>query len=113
MGEPPSKRSVDLDQKFADLRASYRRALPEHLERLAAAVETARAAPSPTALEGAFHAAHRLKGTSGSFGFVALATELETIEEILDRVRRARAPLTEEEAARISAALARARALRV
>jgi len=100
-----------LEDKLAALRAAYRRALPEQLDALARWLDACTGAGAAGALEDAWHLAHRLKGTSGSYGFVELAAQLETIEEILEGARRIRSPATDDERARAVAALGRARAL--
>ena len=100
-------RDTSLDEKLAALRASYRRSLPEQLAALATWLEAP--ASSETA-DAAWRLAHRLKGSSGSYGFSELAAQLETIEEILERARRSHSPATDDERSRAAAALARARA---
>jgi chemotaxis protein histidine kinase CheA len=100
-------RSASLDEKLAALRDSYRRSLPEQLAALATWLETP---ASSEATDAAWRLAHRLKGTSGSYGFSELATQLEAIEEILERAQRSRSPATDDERSRAAAALARARA---
>ena len=102
-----SARRAELDAKLAALRESYRRALPEQVETLATLLA---APPGAEAADAAWRLAHRLKGTSGSYGFAELATQLETIEEILERARRTHSAATDDERSRAAAALGRARA---
>ena len=66
-------------------------------------------ASSETA-DAAWRLAHRLKGTSGSYGLYELAAQLEAIEESFERARRAHTPATDDERSRAAAALERARA---
>jgi len=99
-----------FEDKLAALRAAYRRALPEQLDALAALLEAPGGAEAVGAVEAAWRLAHRLRGTSGSYGFSVLAEQLETIEETLERARRLQAPATDEERARAVEALGRARA---
>jgi len=98
-----------FEEKLAALRATYRRALPEQLDALAALLEAPAGAGAAGAVEQAWQLAHRLKGTSGSYGFSELAAQLETIEEILEQARRMHSPTTDDERARAVAALGRAR----
>jgi HPt (histidine-containing phosphotransfer) domain-containing protein len=107
---PPPARDPALESKLAALRADYRRTLPAQLDALEARLAALADAGAPGACEDAWQLAHRVKGTSGSHGFAALAAELETIEAILEPTRRTgTAPgRSEQELAR--AALLRARA---
>jgi HPt (histidine-containing phosphotransfer) domain-containing protein len=101
-------RNAELDEKLAALRDEYRRSLPEQL----AALATLLAAPaSPETADAAWRLAHRLKGTSGSYGFRELATRLETIEESFERARRTHTAATDDERSRAAAELERARAM--
>jgi HPt (histidine-containing phosphotransfer) domain-containing protein len=108
--DPPRRHPVaPLEDKLAALRATYRSALPEQLDTLARLLDDCGGAAG--ALEDAWRLAHRLQGTSGSYGFSQLAEQLETIEESLERARRMHSPATDDERARAVAALGRARAL--
>jgi chemotaxis protein histidine kinase CheA len=99
-------RGSAFDEKLAALRDDYRRSLPEQL----AALATLLAAPaSPETADAVWRLAHRLKGTSGSYGLNELATRLETIEESFERARRTHTPATDDERSRAAAALERAR----
>ena len=112
VADPPARDpAASLEDKVAALRVAYRRALPGQLDALASLLDACAATGAAGAPEEAWRLAHRLKGTSGSFGFALLAEELETIEEALERARRMRARATDEERARAGAALGRARAL--
>lgn len=112
MTDPPARHPAALlEEKLAALRDAYRRALPEQLDALASLLDACASEGAAGALEDAWHLAHRLKGTSGSYGFALLAAQLETIEETLARARRMRSPAADEERARAVAALGRARAL--
>ena len=111
MTDPTARHPAALfEDKLAALRTAYRRALPEQLDALAALLEAPAGAGAAGAVEEAWRLAHRLKGTSGSYGFVELAAQLETIEEILERARRTHSPATDDQRTRAVAALGRARA---
>lgn len=96
-----------LEEKLTVLRESYRRTLPGHLAALGAKLAAARESRSEAAWAEVAQLAHRLKGTAGSYGFDALAAELEALEEILERSTHEETPADREA---IDAALARARA---
>jgi HPt (histidine-containing phosphotransfer) domain-containing protein len=96
-----------LEEKLAVLRDSYRRSLPAHLDALGAKLAAAREERSPAAWAEVVQLAHRLKGTAGSYGFDGLASELEALEEILERSAGDQTPA---ERAALDAVLARARA---
>jgi len=109
--DPPARDpAAPLEEKLAALRAAYRRALPEQLDALARLLEACTGAGAAGAVEDAWRLAHRLKGTSGSYGFALLAAQLETIEETLERAQCMRSPATDDERARAVASLGRARA---
>jgi len=96
-----------LEEKLATLRESYRRTLPGHLDALRAKLAAARQGRSEAAWAEVVRLAHRLKGTAGSYGFDAVAAELEALEGILERAAREETPADGEA---IDLALARARA---
>jgi len=98
-----------LEEKLAALRESYRRTLPQQLEALRAKLANAQTGGSD-ALADAARLAHRVKGTAGSYGFDAVAAELEGIEEILERAGRGGPVLAAPDRDAIDAALARAQA---
>jgi HPt (histidine-containing phosphotransfer) domain-containing protein len=96
-----------LEEKLAALRESYRRtALPQQLGELRARLASAE---QDAELAEAARLAHRVKGTAGSYGFDAVAAELEGIEAILER-GRAGGALAAPDREALAAALARAEA---
>lgn len=99
-----------LEEKLAALREGYRRTtLPQQLEALRAKLADAQGG-GPDALAEAARLAHRVKGTAGSYGFDAVAAELEGIEAILERAGSEDATLAPADRDALDAALARARA---
>ena len=110
MTEPPARRpAAAFEDKLAALRAAYRRALPEQLDALATLLEAAGAAMATGAVEDAWRLAHRLKGTSGSYGFSELAARAR--DDRGDPRARATHALAGDEDER-ARAVARARAAR-
>ena len=96
-----------LEEKLAALRESYRRtALPQQLGELRARLASAQGAAEIAEAAGL---AHRVKGTAGSYGFDAVAAELEGIEAILES-GRAGGALAPPDRDALAAALARAEA---
>jgi HPt (histidine-containing phosphotransfer) domain-containing protein len=75
----------DVDGAFAALCADYAAALPRLSAALAVMIEEA-ALPlaSPTAKAGARAAAHRIRGTAGSYGFHAVGEAAGAVEDALD-----------------------------
>jgi HPt (histidine-containing phosphotransfer) domain-containing protein len=72
-------------------RESYRRRLPQKLDLLEEKLRAARVEPASSgALVAARDLAHRLKGSSGSYGFDEISAVLQRIEDRLDP------PLAEE-----------------
>lgn len=96
-----------LEEKLAVLRESYRRTLPGHLDELRAKLAAARESRSETAWAEMARLVHRLKGTAGSYGFDAVAAELEALEDVVERAAHEETPADREA---MDAALARARA---
>ena len=76
----------DTSRVLESLRASYRERLPEKLRELETRLRDARGGGSPERREQARLLAHTLKGTAGSYGFVDVASELESIESVLDEI---------------------------
>ena len=74
----PDVREEDL---LASIRESYRRRLPQLLAELGASLS---GAPTRERIEAARELAHRLKGTTGSYGFDEVSAELAEIEARLD-----------------------------
>jgi CheY-like chemotaxis protein len=78
-GEP----EVEAEEAMAPLRESYRKRLPELVAGLDASLSGA-LPPARECIEAARELAHRLKGTTGSYGFDAVSAELAQIESGLD-----------------------------
>jgi HPt (histidine-containing phosphotransfer) domain-containing protein len=97
-----------LEEKLAALRESYRRTLPQQLDALRVKLAGALSGGADALAEAA-RLAHRLKGTAGSYGFDAVAAELEGVEAILERGRAGGALATSDRDA-LDLALARAQA---
>jgi len=75
----------DLADEFDHLRDAYARALPAKLASLDASLDDARREPPEQArLETARDLAHRLRGTTGTYRFKALSSELSRIERQLE-----------------------------
>jgi chemotaxis protein histidine kinase CheA len=73
------------DREFTRLRESYRRSLQDQILRFGEDLRRARKSKSMRAdLQSARQVAHRLKGTSGSYGFDESSTALARIEAHLD-----------------------------
>jgi diguanylate cyclase (GGDEF)-like protein len=90
---PPAAESAsgDSDAGLAaimeQLREEYRRELPRKLEVLAHAVDLVRELEAdPIALAAARSDAHRLRGTAGSYGFIAIGQAAGRIEDALVRL---------------------------
>jgi hypothetical protein len=81
MAEAPDE---DLARELERLRRSYQGKLAEMLARLASHVREAQKVPDGGELRAARELAHRLKGTSGSYGFDVCSVELGTIEDRLN-----------------------------
>ena len=71
---------VDLESELASLKAGYRLALPEKLDKLEALLRAAKAVPGRESFDAARRVAHTLMGSAGSYGFDALCRELRRIE---------------------------------
>jgi CheY-like chemotaxis protein len=74
---------VHADDSLAPLRESYRRRLPELVAELGASLSDT-VPPARKRIEAARELAHRLKGTTGSYGFDEVSAELAQIEAGLD-----------------------------
>lgn len=73
-----------LRQKIAALRAKYGLTLPGQVESLAAAVHAWQAVPQDAAkATEAARLAHRLCGTSGSYGFAAISEAAKAVETLV------------------------------
>jgi diguanylate cyclase (GGDEF)-like protein len=83
---PPPVVPDELADELAELNAGYGRQLKERFATLSAAVEKAREG-SPEALEQAYQSAHKLHGSSGSFGFEAVGVAAGRLEALLKPVR--------------------------
>jgi HPt (histidine-containing phosphotransfer) domain-containing protein len=75
-------RKPAIDPALRAMRKEYAAALPALVAALAALVEEA--AARPEALPEARRAAHRLRGTAGSYGFAALGEAAGRIEDAID-----------------------------
>jgi HPt (histidine-containing phosphotransfer) domain-containing protein len=73
----------DLDDTLAALRADYAAELPRLIRDLGALVEAA--AIDAAVLQRARDAAHRLRGTAGSYGFVAVGEAAGHVEDALEQ----------------------------
>jgi chemotaxis protein histidine kinase CheA len=71
-----------MDELMAQLRAEYAAELPGLLHALAALLEEA--AADAAAVDPARRAAHRLRGTGGSYGFTEVTEVAGRIEDALD-----------------------------
>jgi CheY-like chemotaxis protein len=90
LGGADASTSVTMapDPELAAVHASFRQRLPSRLDALSAALRAAQAKPgSHEALQAAYHMAHMLKGTVGSYGFDELAMVLEEMETTLKEGR--------------------------
>ncbi len=81
--EPSAGPTGRLDEAMLGLRASYGRKLPEKLDELAEAIRLARGPNASKAKEDASALAHRLAGTSGSYGLARIGAELDRVESAL------------------------------
>jgi hypothetical protein len=100
---------ADLERSLAGYREAYGRKLPDRLAQLEILLLRGRRVGGRQPIEAARALAHRLMGTSGSYGFDAACAELARIEADLARLLDGGAePGAAWEG--IEAALARARA---
>jgi CheY-like chemotaxis protein len=84
----PAKNSAE--QRILELRAEYAAVLPGKLAELRAALHAVRVHPSDDSrYTTALRIAHRISGTSGSYGFIKLGEACAQIEEQLPVVRGA------------------------
>jgi PAS domain S-box-containing protein len=98
------------DPELAAVHASFRQRLPSRLEALSAALCEAQAKPgSHEALQAAYHMAHMLKGTVGSYGFDELAMVLEELETTLQEGRDGKKTCTDMGWSQMIASVAQAR----
>jgi signal transduction histidine kinase/CheY-like chemotaxis protein len=75
--------SAELHEALRDLRASYRAKLPEQIEELVEQLRVAREPDGMDALTRAQAIAHRLTGTSGSYGLEAVSATLAHVDTAL------------------------------
>jgi signal transduction histidine kinase/CheY-like chemotaxis protein len=75
--------SEQMQEALSDLRASYRAKLPEQLAKLAERLRASRQPGGGDALQQARDMAHRLAGTTGSYGLGEVHTVLEKIDAVL------------------------------
>jgi PAS domain S-box-containing protein len=98
------------DPELAAVHASFRQRLPSRLDALSAALREAQTKPaSPEALQAAYHIAHMLKGTVGSYGFNELAMVLEEMETTLKEGRDGKKTWTDMGWSQMIASVDRAR----
>jgi len=98
-----------LLRDLALLRGAYREKLPGLLADLAALLPEPGAADEEARWEEAHRLAHRVKGTSGSYGFRRLSGELQRLEDALEQLLRAASPRPEALRAEVEHALDTAR----
>jgi HPt (histidine-containing phosphotransfer) domain-containing protein len=79
-------RDGDLAHELEGLRRAYRDKLIGMLARLGSLVREARESRDGHEFRGALELAHRLKGTSGSYGFDECSAQLSKIEDRLERL---------------------------
>ena len=75
--------SEQMQEALSDLRASYRAKLPGQLAKLAEQLRASRQAGGGDALQQARDIAHRLAGTTGSYGLGEVHAALEKIDAVL------------------------------
>lgn len=103
--------SRQWDHDFRRLRQAYRGKLGKELATLGAALREARQSPSAYADRDTLRrVAHRLKGTSGTYGFEECCAALERVEAGLARVVELAATDAEDTWSEIELALRTARA---
>jgi chemotaxis protein histidine kinase CheA len=95
----------EIEDALAELRSGYALKLPGLLRDLAGAL--ARGRVDPASLGEARRQAHRLQGTAGSYGFVAVGAATKRIEAALLHVEPSTSPVDWDA---IDVALAEARA---
>ena len=101
----------DLERGLRRIREAYRQKLPGKLAELAEHLRGAREERAPEQrLETSNRLVHRLKGTSGSFGFDEVSAELARIEVQLERLLSGATPDRVAPWTEIEQALGRARA---
>jgi CheY-like chemotaxis protein len=109
-GEAPLP-AVESDRSLSAVRATYRQRLPGRLQALAAALQAAQTdGGSDETVQQAFHLAHRLKGTVGSYGFDVIAETLESIEETLQKMQLGQIAATAAEWSKLQDTLNRGQA---
>ncbi len=100
---------ADLQRDLRRFRGDYRRKLPGKLDQLDALLRGARGGRERGQLEAARHLAHKLEGTSGSFGFEEISAELRRIEEHLNSLLEGKSPDSPAVWSEVEQALTRAR----
>ncbi len=79
-----SRAALTPAEELVALRASYLASLPGRVDELAAAIDTFNRSPEPRiALDKATDLAHRLRGTSGSYGAASFSRTIGAVEEAL------------------------------
>ena len=99
----------ELAPEFERLRRAYRGKLTEMLARLDSLLRKARRMRGGGEFQAARELAHRLKGTSGSYGFDECSTELAKVEECLEQLANGARTNAAAAWVEIEQALARAR----
>jgi HPt (histidine-containing phosphotransfer) domain-containing protein len=99
----------DLAPEFERLRRAYRGKLVEMIAHLGSLVREARRMRGGGELQEARELAHRLKGTSGSYGFYECSAELAEVEERLEGLSDGASANATAAWAEIEQALSRAR----
>ena len=81
------KAEMDLERGLAALRADYGKTLPHKLRELSLALDRALNGPEdPFLLAEARSQSHRLRGTAGSYGFIAIGEAAGRIEDALSQL---------------------------
>jgi hypothetical protein len=84
--------SRDFVAELEALRATFLASLPDRVAHLAGAIAAARHGSS--SLSVALGLAHRLRGTAGSYGLLAVAERVGAVEDLLETVEEWRVPPT-------------------
>ena len=75
--------SADLEARVAALKQRFATELHRRLEELGEALAEARACPEVEPLRAAYHIAHKICGSAGTFGYDGVGFGAETIEQAL------------------------------
>ncbi len=100
--------SESTTDKLVRLRRSYLEALPEKLGAVEASLKAAQGSEVLVAV--AFTDVHKLKGSTGSYGYEALSARLAEVHELLYDCVEEKRPPTDEQWRHIDALLVAARA---